>query len=424
MKKMEIKKIVILMILIQISLSVFAYLKGTLDPYLATVIPTTVMSVLLIVVTYISGSSVRYAYVNCILLSIGMLLQTLLSNKDKHLKVTISAFFLGILVTFGLICIRKLISNCYPKFVVISGCLFIFALYIVLILFAPNVNGSRSWIYLGTSSCQITEITLLLSFFMIAYILGSKRLSDNQKLQHSLLIIVINICGLVLVKEIGSLVVLLFTYATVIFIFVRDGRKVTYLLLVGLISICIVITSIWILRNLYESGWQNKISALGAEIFNKIYNRIQVVNNAQLDPYGISYQANLSEEACMLASWTGSKYEVKIPVQRSDYAYVALIARLGHLTGFITIALFVIALFESFKIYMNTDNEADKVFVAQLNFVFIWKVIFVVGGSCNLIPMSGLAVPMLGAGGTAMLINFVCVLYTVYTGKGGTFNND
>ena len=98
-----------------------------------------------------------------------------------------------------------------------------------------------------------------------------------------------------------------------------------------------------------------------------------------------------------------------VPYAESDFIIPALGEELG-LTGLVAILLLYLVLVQrGLRTAIGVRDGFGKLLVGGLAFAIAWQCFVVVGGVTRLIPLTGLAMPFLAYGGSALLANWVIV---------------
>ncbi|GAB4183915.1 MAG: rod shape-determining protein RodA [Calditrichia bacterium] len=142
--------------------------------------------------------------------------------------------------------------------------------------------------------------------------------------------------------------------------------------------------------------------------------RIKVFISPEKDPRGAGYQIIQSKVAIGSGGVTGKGWhkgtQVRLgflPEQHTDF----IIAVLGEEFGFIGMCLIIIAFFLLFNrlLYYGSKIRERRYALFIIGVLIIWAFhVFVnIGMTIGLMPVTGLPLPFLSYGGTAMLINFL-----------------
>ena len=143
---------------------------------------------------------------------------------------------------------------------------------------------------------------------------------------------------------------------------------------------------------------------------------------------GPGYQIQQSIYAVMAGGLTGaglgSGSPGFVPLAYSDFIFASLIEEMGLVTGAAVLALFGILVMRIFRCAsLLPENQVfERVLVAGIGIHLLAQVLVMVGGTLDLLPMTGVTVPFMSAGGTALLVNLVeigLVLALVQRAEGG-----
>ncbi len=98
-----------------------------------------------------------------------------------------------------------------------------------------------------------------------------------------------------------------------------------------------------------------------------------------------------------------------IPLVSTDFIYAAVLEELGAVVG---IALLVLYILLALRILRNASLLPralvfERLLLAGIAIHFFTQVLVMVGGTLNVIPMTGVTIPFLSLGGSALLINLV-----------------
>jgi cell division protein FtsW (lipid II flippase) len=270
-----------------------------------------------------------------------------------------------------------------------------------------EINGARIWIHFGSYSLQPAEFAkLFLAVFFAAYlfdhrdtlavggpkVLGIRfpRLKDFGPI---LVVWVISMGVLILQHDLGTS--LLFFAMFVGMLYVATGRASWIAIGFGFFAVGVVIA---------------------ARLFSNFSNRVQI----WLDPfsqsiytrtYGGSYQVvqGLFGMATggLMGTGLGHGHPSITPFANSDFVYASLGEELG-LTGLIAIlVLYLIIIGAGFMTAMKIKDGFGKLLVSGLVFSMAFQVFVVVGGITLVIPLTGLTLPYIAAGGSSLIANWM-----------------
>ena len=272
-----------------------------------------------------------------------------------------------------------------------------------------EINGSRRWIIVAGFSLQPGEFAkILLAIFFAGYLCRTR---DNLALAGP------RVLGLHLprLRDLGPILVV---WAMAIVVLVSQVDLGTSLLLFGMfVSMLYMATgrSSWVLIGLSlvaAGGW----FAVGA--FPHVAQRFDGWINAfdpviYNRPVGGSFQLvqgllSMSSGG-LFGTGLGQGHPYLVPFSFSDFIYTSLGEELG-LTGILAIlVIFFIIVERGFRTALEVRDPFGKLLSAGLSFMLAWQLFVIVGGVTRVLPLTGLTVPFMAQGGSALLSNWIFV---------------
>ena len=342
---------------------------------------------------------------------------------DKAFKQSI---ILGLsLVIFILMCTKKF-GGLFDK--TIRGPLFrAFFLFLSLGLFIvialgpssvfPTVNGGKGWIRLGSLSLQIPELLKVPFVISIAGIFARGK-DTKEKISYK--------------KNFWTAFVYTSAFALFITLALKDmGTAIHYVLIAGFMLFLSDIPNRW-LYPIFFGGLAATpaiLSFLSKVLTGYKQHRIKVYlegilhnNYDRVDAYQI-YQS-------LIAFGTGGifgkgigngvqKYNY-IPEVETDFA----IANLAEETGFVGMFIVLFLFFTLFVLIMNIAGKSKNYFykylVSGIAGYIITQVIINIGVAIGLIPVFGIPLPFISAGGSSILALSLSMGYIIYVNNNHT----
>ncbi|WP_022917359.1 FtsW/RodA/SpoVE family cell cycle protein [Ruania albidiflava] len=272
-----------------------------------------------------------------------------------------------------------------------------------------NINGAQLWIRVAGMSFQPAEIAkILLAIFFAGYLVSTR---DVLTLAGP------KFLGLQLprLRDLGPLVV---AWAGAILVLVVERDLGTSLMFFGLfVAVVYVATErfSWILIGLI-------MFAVGAGVaiwaFPHVADRFDIWLNA-LDPdvynrlYGGSGQIvrglfGLALGGLLGTGW-GEGFPQLVPYANSDFIVASLGEELG-LTGLMAILMVYLVLAQrGMRMAIGVRDGFGKLLASGLAFTLAFQCFIVVGGVTRLIPLTGLTMPFMAAGGSSLVANWIIV---------------
>lgn len=267
----------------------------------------------------------------------------------------------------------------------------ILSLGLLILVFIPGlgreVNGSQSWISLFGLSVQPAEfVKLALMIYLAALFENSE---DTAKRFHSFLIVFGIIALLMLLQpDPGTLFIL--TFAAFALYYIGGGKRRHLAALVALGFLCLGIL-LMIPQGRYR------------------VDRFRCMIDHSYKPQGACYQLNQS----LIAVGSGGIFGrglgesrqkfLYLPEVQNDFIFAVIAEEVGFVFASILILLFA---FLFYRIYLIAQRSADSFGRNLACGIMLWlavQVILNIGGIISLIPMTGVPLPFISYGGSAMI---------------------
>ena len=298
----------------------------------------------------------------------------------------IIAFF--VIAKINYLYFKKLSWPIYISTVVLLGMVLVPGIGIVL-------NGSRSWLNVFGYTFQPAELAKLGLIIILAKLLSeSKRnLSDWQSGLLPVLFYIIPPLVLILLQpDLGTLSILV-VIALVMLYLAEVPKK--YLAIMGLVGLIVV----------------------GGMVMAAPYRlqRLTTFMHPELDPQGQGYHTNQA----FLAIGSGGLWGLGLGHSRQKFQYLpevsadSIFAVVAEETGFIFcvafLALIVIIGWRGLKIAKQAPDEYGTLLVAGIIVWFIWQTFLNIGAMVGVLPLTGVPLPFVSHGGSAMLVALTAV---------------
>lgn len=272
-----------------------------------------------------------------------------------------------------------------------------------------TINGSRLWVRLdlGASSLSFQPgeaAKLLVVAFLASYLaerrrsliemrrtIGPVRLPEPRQLLPILLAAGIAFAVLVYQRDLGASLLLFGVFVTMLY---AATDQASYLLTGGLLV------------------------AGGAVIAHRLFDHVQTRVAAWIhpfdDPAGTGYQMVQSLFALGAGGITGtgigSGRPDLIPAAATDFVFAAVGEELGLAGTLAVLAGFALLVGAGFGISLRARNDFRTLLGAGLTLTLAIQTILIVSGVVRLFPITGIALPFLSYGGSALLANLILVV--------------
>lgn len=215
-------------------------------------------------------------------------------------------------------------------------------------------------------------------------------------------------------RELGPLL-LIWLASMAIIIFQRDLG--TGLLMFGMFIAMIYVatgkTSWAVLGLLLAVGGALIASQVLSYVGGRFQNWLDAFNPAVIDSAGGSYQLvsgifGLSEGG-LLGTGLGRGRPGLTPLSQSDYIFPSIGEELGLIGVFAILCLYMVFTSRGIRIGIAGQDDFGKLLATGLSFTIALQVFIMVGGVTRLIPLTGLTMPFLAAGGSSLVANWMIV---------------
>lgn len=270
-----------------------------------------------------------------------------------------------------------------------------------------EIGGARIWVGFGSHTLQPGEFAkLFLAFFFAAYLfdhrdqlaVGGKKILGLQlprikDLGPIIIVWFASIGVLVVQHDLGTS--LMFFAMFVSMLYVATGRG-SWLIIGGIAFVLAAVVSVKVFAHVgYRvDGWLHPFDP-------RVYNRTT----------GSSYQLVTGifglASGGLLGTGIGQGHPAITPLANSDFIYASLGEELG-LAGLLAIlGLYLIIVTSGLITAMKIKDGFGKLLASGLAFTMAFQVFTVVGGITLVIPMTGLTMPYMAAGGSSLVANYL-----------------
>ena len=272
------------------------------------------------------------------------------------------------------------------------------ALLALSLLVGSEANGAQSWVQLpGSLSIQPSEFAKVALVIAAAAYLAANASRLTQFCSRGIIPItlafLLSLAVVVLQKDLGCALVLFVTLAAMAACSAKRGWVYVVLMLVGGAALALVAYSLFDHVRIRFDVWQSPLS----------------------DPYGTGYQylmsmrciANGGLIGCGLGK--GINYE-NLPVAESDYIYAVLCEELGLAGCLIAIMCYVALVWNAARQASALPQASfERNVIAGIGCLIACEAFLIIGGVTNLIPLTGITLPLVSRGGSSLLASLIAL---------------
>ncbi len=269
---------------------------------------------------------------------------------------------------------------------------FVFLL-VYLLVFGSAVRGGRRWIDLGFFNLQVAEFVKLIVILGLARLLYLRRGAINAwtNIGWSFLYVIIPASLVVLEPDLGSSIIIMSIWAGVILIS-PIKRKFLAILFLAFLSVA-GLTWKFVLKDFQKD-------------------RVMVFLDPNLDPKGKGYnvkQATIAVGSGML--WgrglgQGLQSEHKfLPERQTDFIFAASSEEIGFVGVMALLVLYFFLFARLIKVMHQARDDLGMYAAGGVFFMFFMHVTINIGMNIGLLPVTGIPLPFLSAGGSALMVS-------------------
>ena len=105
-----------------------------------------------------------------------------------------------------------------------------------------------------------------------------------------------------------------------------------------------------------------------------------------------------------------------LPSQHTDFIFAVLSEKLGFLGGFVCVLLYCVIIFRAIWIAKNSTDRFGTLLAIGIATMFAFHAVVNIGMNIGLLPVTGIPLPFISAGGTSMIISLIsiAILESIY----------
>lgn len=268
---------------------------------------------------------------------------------------------------------------------------------LVLVLFVGKaVHSSKSWIPVGAFSFQPSELVKVLALIALAkyYSESERDHLDLQELMTGGLICLVPMALVVLQGDLGTAMTFVPIFVVLSFMGGLRRRHV----LVALLVIAIASPLGWVMLKDYQRG------------------RIQTVFNPANDPLHLGYQTIQSKIAIGSGRMLGKGFKQGsqsqlgfLPARQTDFVFAVLSEEKGFVGSTAALSLFLFVFFRLLKTAREAKDRVGAMLVTGVLSLLLFHVVINVGMVVGLLPIAGIPLPFVSAGGSSLISSFAAM---------------
>lgn len=268
------------------------------------------------------------------------------------------------------------------------------------IAFGVERNDAHRWISIPFTGLtfQTSEFAKLALIMYVARAISSKQeyIKDFQEAFLPIIVPVLMICGLIAPANLSTAIILFFTCMMMMFVGRVDLKYIGLLLFLGLVLFSFLYT----LGNFFPEivrvqTWTSRVAA-----FMDGSQDIEQVNQAKIAIANGSF----------FGLGPGNSIQI-VYLGYSDFIYSVICEEYGVVGGALLIGLYVLLFFRTTRLVTKSPKAFGAMLAMGLSILLITQAFVNIAVSVNLVPVTGVTLPMVSYGGTSLL--FTCVAFGI-----------
>ncbi len=358
------------------------------------------------------GDRVLWAIV--VLLSIVSMLSvyssvSALAYTDADGDVTRYLFKHGVILGVGLVVIYMCHLMPYTRFSRWAPTMLLIAIVLLLFtqFFGVDINNAKRWIRVPfiNLTFQSSDFAKLALILFVARSIGSKQevIKDFKEAFLPIILPVLGICMLIALSDLSSAIMLFF----ICLLMMIMGRvALQYIVMLILLGVCVFSLLVMIGSRYPQlvpraATWEKRIETYMDPSAASVDDRYQITK-AQIA------MANGGIKGVGPGNSTQRNY---VPAAHSDFIYSIIVEEYGALGGIFVIGIYVLLFFRIVAMVTKSSKAFGAMVALGIGLSLLLQAFFNIGVNLDLLPVTGLTLPLISMGGTSTL--FTCLSFGI-----------
>lgn len=284
-------------------------------------------------------------------------------------------------------------SKAAPALLVIAVPLLIYT-----VLFGTEYNEARRWIEVPgiPFTFQTSEFAKLALIIYVARAISSKQeyIKDMKSAFLPIIMPVLIVCGLIAPADLSSSIMLFFVCILMMFM----GRvAIQYILLLFFLGI-VVFSFLFMLGNFFPEFIRVDTWTSRVEQFRQADNDIFQVKHAKIA---------IASGDVLGVGPGNSTLRNYLPHPYSDFIYAIICEEYGLIGGLLIIGLYVLLFFRTVSLVTRSPKTFGAILALGVSLSLVAQALINMAVSVNLLPVTGVTLPMVSMGGTSILFSSI-----------------
>ena len=274
----------------------------------------------------------------------------------------------------------------------------------IVLLAGAVTRGSKRWLDIGFFKFQPSEFGKLLIVLFLAGLLAdrAKRIGDSWTVLSAIGFAALPILLVFLQPDFGTAMVYAAALAGVLFV---AGTRWTHLAILGGATVVAALLVLWILP------------ASGHPVL-KAYqqNRLTGWTHPDSDPSAATYNVQQSLNAVGAGGPTGRGVKGAtqtnlgfLPVHATDFVFASIAEQRGFVGVSILLLLYLLVVWRGLKVIAGARDSFSAIAAGGIVVALLFQIFINVGMTIGIAPITGIPLPFVSVGGSAMIANLLAI---------------
>ena len=277
-------------------------------------------------------------------------------------------------------------------------------LMVIVLLTGAVTRGSKRWLDLGFFKFQPSEFGKLFLVLFLAGLLAdrAKRLGDSKTVLSAIAFAAGPILLVFVQPDFGTAMVYAAALAGVLFV---AGTRWTHLAILGGATVVAALLVLWILP------------ASGIHVL-KPYQQDRIVGfmHRNDQPQGATYNVTQSINAVGAGQLSGRGVKGAtqtnlgfLPVHATDFVFASIAEQRGFVGVSILLLLYLLVVWRGLKVIAGARDAFSAIAAGGIVVALLFQVFVNVGMTIGIAPITGIPLPFVSVGGSAMIANLLAI---------------
>ena len=277
-------------------------------------------------------------------------------------------------------------------------------LMVIVLLAGAVTRGSKRWLDLGFFKFQPSEFGKLLFVLFLAGLLAdrAKRINDSRTVISAIGFAAGPIFLVFIQPDFGTAMVYAAALAGVLFL---AGTRWTHLAALGALSLVAALLVLWILPG------------AGVHVLKPYQqNRLTGWTHPDSDPRAATYNVKQSINSVGAGGATGRGVKGAtqtnlnfLPEHATDFVFASIAEQRGFVGVSILLLLYLLVVWRGLKVIAGARDAFSAIAAGGIVVAFLFQIFINVGMTIGIAPITGIPLPFMSVGGSAMIANLLAI---------------